>query len=197
MTYDPTMTDEEQRKKKLARKMLLILVGVDAGAFLLGVALSYVRQVGYRGPTAGAVFVIAVATFLTLLSVFGNVQQAIAGSFVIVYFALLATLSFAAGDVLSTDVAKQMLSNFTTLTGVVVGSYFASATVERVSAHRAETAATTTTTTTTPSSTTTQTPTAASASAMPPPPPSFAPSFAAPAPMSSTREKAGDVSSLM
>jgi hypothetical protein len=109
---------------------------VDVLAFCGGIALSFWGAVGFRASTAGALFVVAVVTFLGLLSIAENVKQAIAGSFVVVYFGILMTLIFARVRDLDSNISRQILSNFTTLTGVIVASYFGTATIETVSANR-------------------------------------------------------------
>ena len=110
---------------------------LDALAFVGGIALSFYKRVGFNASVSGSLFLVAAITFLGLLGLAQNMKQAIAGTFVIVYFAIMFTIVFAGIRDEGSELSKQILSNFTTLTGVVVGSYFAAAAVEKVSEDRA------------------------------------------------------------
>jgi hypothetical protein len=124
---------------RITPRILVWIIGlIDIAAFLGGIALSYVNAIGFAAATAGAVFVVVVVTFLGLLSIAQNIKDAIAGAFVVVYFTIILLIVFAnVGDEAGADsLLRQIISNFTTLTGVVVGSYFAAVAVQTVSNNR-------------------------------------------------------------
>jgi phospholipase/lecithinase/hemolysin len=118
--------------------LVWIIALIDIAAFLGGIALSYVDAIGFAAATAGAVFVVVVVTFLGLLSIAQNIKDAIAAAFVVVYFTMILLIVFAnVGNEAGADsLLRQIISNFTTLTGVVVGSYFAAVAVQTVSNNR-------------------------------------------------------------
>jgi hypothetical protein len=115
--------------------MILILAAINSVTFAGGIALSFVHRVGFRASVSGSLFVIASMTFMGLLSISENVKQAIAGSFIVAYFALLFTVIFARVSLVPD--AKDLVHSFTWLTGVVVSGYFGSSTIEKVSDNRA------------------------------------------------------------
>ena len=122
------------------RIRVLILVG-DVLAFVGGIALSYVEEVGFRASVSGSLFVIALITFLGFLALAEDMRGAMAAAFVLVYFAMLFTIVFADVGELNTD-ARQILGNFTTLVGVVVTFYFGATAAERVASIRSQSSAT-------------------------------------------------------
>jgi hypothetical protein len=111
---------------------------------------------GHRAPMAGAVALAALVTFASTLyyltSIKGcplaeSIRHTIAATFLLVYLLLVIYNTFFNECSPSTSatqcttvagVTSTLLSNFTTLTGVVVAFYFGSITVEKVVAKRVE-----------------------------------------------------------
>ena len=117
---------------KWTRRWTLLMVGVgDALAFIGGIALSYVDAVGFPASAAGSLFLVTVITFIGFLSMARDMRAAIAAAFIIVYFAVLFTIIFARVKI-EEDIAKQIISNFTTLVTTVVAFYFGVKGVENV-----------------------------------------------------------------
>ncbi|MCH8047930.1 MAG: hypothetical protein IID44_29905 [Planctomycetes bacterium] len=98
----------------------------------IGISLGYIPEIGL-GPLSGALFAIAVVTFMGTLRASGDMRTAIAASFVMIYFALLAALATSAinRDQIDNPVGTELWKNFTYLVGVIIVFYFGStATVE-------------------------------------------------------------------
>jgi uncharacterized membrane protein YfcA len=95
-----------------------------------------VGVIGFRASVAGSLFIVSAVTFIGFLALVDDMRAAIAASFVVVYFALLFTLVFADVKDLDTDIAEQILGNFTTLVGAVITFYFGATAAERISSIR-------------------------------------------------------------
>lgn len=107
---------------------------------------------GHKAPMAGAVAVAGLVTFGSVLyyltsiknySIPESVRHTIASTFLIVYLLLVTYNTFFNGcgpNVTNcsavTGVTSTLLSNFTTLAGVVVAFYFGSITIEKVTENR-------------------------------------------------------------
>ena len=74
------------------RKMFVRIGALIIAIWLIGISLGYITDLGL-GPLSGALFAIGVVTFMGTLRAGGNMRTAIAASFVMIYFALLAALA--------------------------------------------------------------------------------------------------------
>jgi hypothetical protein len=117
------------------RMLIWIIAGIDAIAFVAGIALSYVPSIDFEAATAGAVFVVVIVTFMGLLSIAQDVKVAIAGTFVVVYFMmlLLVLLARVASEAGEGSIIRHLIDNFTGLTGVIIASYFGTVAVQTIS----------------------------------------------------------------
>ena len=112
-------------------------VFVRVGALIIaiwfvGIALGYVPGIEL-GPLSGAIFAIGAVTFMGTLRAGADMRTAIAASFVMVYFAVLAALATSGmnREQIDNAVGEQLWENFSYLVGVIVVFYFgASAAVE-------------------------------------------------------------------
>jgi len=59
----------------------------------------------------------------------GEMRKAIAGSFIAVYFTLVALLGFKGFDIASSELAKTIIGHFTYLIGIIIVFYFGSSAV--------------------------------------------------------------------
>lgn len=124
------------RGKKVGWLAFLMLT-VDLGALLIGLWLSTLSRFG-RAPLAGAIGVISMSTFVLLLLLGhyaktgkggfdkGSIRLAIAGSFVVVYFAVLSLFAFLEYE--PTAFAEKIADDMTIQVGVIVAFYFATET---------------------------------------------------------------------
>jgi len=68
----------------------------------------------------------------------GEMRKAIAGSFIVVYFAFLSLLIFEESSTLYTGVFKTMIDHFSYLVGIIVVFYFGSRSVDEYMKNKKE-----------------------------------------------------------
>jgi len=112
-------------------RMVLTISIFDIAVFTGGILLTNLTKYG-SSSIAWSLATIAIGTFFGLLYI-GDMKTAIAGSFVTLYFALLIIYSFSKFQpTVTSDLAKQVIGQFTVLIGTVIAGYFgATAVVER------------------------------------------------------------------
>ncbi len=99
------------------------------------------KDLGLAG-LAVSLAAIGIVTFLAFYNDSADIRTAIAGSFVVVYFAVLTvSLNKQVSEKIDTGGAKMLFDNFTTLVGVIVSFYITGKTIEKVAARAAVDAA--------------------------------------------------------
>ena len=123
----------EEEKWKTAFIMAIIIGALDIGVLYLGTFSKI--------PISWSVGSVGVITFLGMLMLAnylsvspkidkGEIRKAIATSCFVVYFVLLALVSFTGFDPSDTEVAKTMIGHFSYVVGIVAVFYFGSRPVE-------------------------------------------------------------------
>lgn len=124
--------------------LAILAVGfIDVIAAVGGPLIDTVFDVG-DAPLSIAYGIAAVVTFLGLLPIAIDREKAggfgfrelIASVFIIIFFLLLTSEAFFHVNLPEGNLTPQLVSNFTTLTGVVVGAYFGVTALEKVSDSR-------------------------------------------------------------
>ncbi len=117
------------------RTLIWVIAVLDSVVFVAGIALTFVPGIPFEAAMAGAMFVVLIVTFLGMMSIAQNVKNAIAAAFVVAYFSILLLVLFAdvAKEAGEGSVPRDLLDNFTTLTGIVVASYFGTLAIQTIS----------------------------------------------------------------
>jgi hypothetical protein len=119
----------------------ILAVGfIDVIAAIGGPLIDYVYDIGDI-PLSIAYGIAAVVTFLGLLPIAIDREKAnnfgfrelIASVFVIIFLLLLTSEAFFHVNLPEGNLTSQLVNNFTTLTGVVVGAYFGTTAIEKFS----------------------------------------------------------------
>jgi hypothetical protein len=135
----PNESDAEIHGQRMRKRVTFLVVGTAA---VLGLGLLLENRLHTLAPVSWAVAVIGVGSFFWLLYLLpsekditkSSMRNAITGSFIVVHFVLLALFAFWHGG---TDkippMTDRLISNFTTLMGVVIAFHFGTSAYEKVS----------------------------------------------------------------
>jgi len=135
------MSNGENVKDKWKKGIILLIIIIDIAFLLIGII--------FKEFIAFSIGSIGVFTFFFILMLLynpsdskylkkGEMRKAIAGSFIVVYFAFLSLLTFEESGTSYTGVFKTMIEHFTYLVGIIVVFYFGSRSVDEYMKNKKE-----------------------------------------------------------